>query len=189
MTFGEKLRNVLASAKSSAPAGSWNGDAWVRTVNDFVEHERPLRKDGTAKKPKRQLPINKMTEDEFMDYLRLEPTLVGIDLEKEIGKCKFHFKAKGITVSRMRLINWLGRAEKSLSNHGRDAGARAASLNERSTGAPHGWAEEAKAMQRQWGIDNGGDVNGTAEYAIRNNDFFQLPESWRVAIRRKIDGR
>lgn len=44
MTFGEKLRNYLAAAKSAAAAGTWNGDAWVKAVDTFYAGQVKERK-------------------------------------------------------------------------------------------------------------------------------------------------
>jgi hypothetical protein len=44
MTFGEKLRNYLAAAKTAAPAGTWDGTAWVAAVDTFYNGTQKERK-------------------------------------------------------------------------------------------------------------------------------------------------
>lgn len=187
MTFGEKLRNVLAAAKQQAGA-AWSQDRWVRTVDEFAEVERPIGKDGKARKPKRTIPINQMTEEGFLEYLRAEPALVGIDIEREIGKCRFHFKAQGVVPSRMRLVRWLNKADKTLSNHGRDQATRAADMVERGKSPPHGWQEFMKEKARDWAQKNGDRYDPPGQTALQRDDFFGMPKEWRDAAWRELGG-
>lgn len=171
----DKLYTALAAAHKAAP-GPFTEAAWKAAAVKAV----PAL--GKEPKPPAAKPINKMTDAEFTAYLQAEPSLAGIDIERERGKCLFHFKAKGVIPSRMRLINWLGRADKTLARHGRDAETRQADADERKVPTPHGWVDFMKTKQAEWIDANPGyDAPGTA--ALEKRDFFGMPKAWRDECR------
>lgn len=58
--------------------------------------------------------ILKLSDEEWMQELKINPAYKGINIEIEHSKCIAWFDNKGITVSRQRFLNWLNRADKPL---------------------------------------------------------------------------
>lgn len=180
MTFGEKLRNYLAAAKATANADKkpWTSDDWVRAVNEFADVERPLGKDG--KTARRKTPIAKMTEEEFWAWLRAQPHLAGIDIDREVNGLRMWCEAKGVQLTRMRIVNCLNRKDKVLTKLGRDPTARAETVAERARTLPESWREFAKTKLKEAQLAEPDRSFGVVEYAIETDDFYKLPPSWRA---------
>lgn len=165
-TLGQRAADELKAARAKAGTLPWEEVASI------------IDRCAAQKKTKRTLPINKMTDEEFMSYLRAEPTLAGIDIGREIGKCQFHFKAKGIVPSRMRLINWLNRADKTLARFGVDSAVRVAAIEEQKKQPPDGWREFMQIQVDAWTAEHPGyDAPGLS--ALAEGNFFGMPKSWR----------
>lgn len=182
MTTAEKLFNVLASERQRR--GVLPRAIWISLADQFLDVERPR----AGAKPKRQLPINKMTDEQFLDFVRSEPSLAGIDINREIGRCVFHFKGKGIKPSRMRIINWLNRADKTLGRFGAGADERRAAIQERAEEPPHGWQEFMKGKMQDWRLKNGEGYEPPGTLAMEKDDFFGFPKSWREECRKALGG-
>jgi len=58
---------------------------------------------------------SKMSDEEWIEGLKADPTYHGIDIERERGKMKFWCRENGKQSTRRRFINWLNRADKPLS--------------------------------------------------------------------------
>lgn len=58
----------------------------------------------------------RLPDTEFLETLRVDPTYSGIDIDKELGKCRAWLTAKtpGAIVSQQRFINWLNRVERPM---------------------------------------------------------------------------
>lgn len=181
-----RIANVLMDAKRKAIIEA--RPMYAADVAAVIRESFPkLQEGGAAARKKGKTPINKMTEDEFLDHLKVAPHLAGIDIPREVGKCIFHFEAKGIKPSRMRIINWLGRADKTLTNHGRTAEVRAADVAERQVAPPTGWRDFMKKKQQQWALDGGDASEAPGTYALSKGDFFGMPKSWRDECRRAAE--
>jgi hypothetical protein len=77
-----------------------------------------LRSELVKKSPPRSAPVRKpmnvMSEAEFIAFLEAEPSLEGVDIRREIGKCQFWCKANGVQPTRARLVNWMKKADRQL---------------------------------------------------------------------------
>jgi hypothetical protein len=79
---------------------------WLRIVAELYAENQP------RKLARRKAPINKMTEDEFVDYLENDPALAGVDIKKELGRCQFYWKGNNKEATRKHIINWMLKAER-----------------------------------------------------------------------------
>ena len=95
-----------------------------------------------APAPKKKRPLNAMTEEEFIAYLEAEPSLRGVDVKKEIGKCAFWCSANGKIRTRGRVVNWLNKADRELVFAGRGQSSRTSASAGPGLREPVGW--------RQW---------------------------------------
>ncbi len=122
MTFGEKLRNFLAAAKASAPAGSWTAERWVQCVDEFADVERPVGKNGKAKAPKKK--VSDMADEEWLQHLEKQEALAGVDIRRELGKAQFWAGENGRQCTRKFFVNWLGKAPRTLTTNGHGQSSR-----------------------------------------------------------------
>lgn len=181
-----RIANVLMDAKRKAIIEA--RPMYAADVAAVIREAFPkLQEGGAAARKKGKTPINKMTDDEFMGFLHAEPPLSGIDIPRHIGICQTHFKAKGINPSRMRILNWLLRVDKTLERHGRTAEVRAADVAERQVAPPTGWRDFMKKKQQQWALDGGDASEAPGTYALSKGDFFGMPKSWRDECRRAAE--
>lgn len=189
MNYGEQLFNVMASTRFSTAKGTLDPTTWKKVANDFIQDavDKAVAAAG-GKKDRKKTPLSKMTEAEFWAYLLAEPSLAGIDIEKERGKCVFWCKGRGFQFTRIRFINWLNKADKSLSLHGRDANARAEDMASRSSPPPAGWQEFMRDKQRQWCIQNGDQYDPPGMHALAKDDFHAMPKDWRDECRETLGG-
>lgn len=187
MNYGEELFNIMASTRFANGKGTLDPAKWKEVAQTYIEGvvARAVASAG-GKRARKQTPVAKMTDDEFWAYLQSEPSLAGIDLGKEKGKCLFWCKNNGALFTRRRFINWLNKADRNLSLHGRDAGTRAADLADRANPPPHGWQEFMKGKQRDWTATNGTAYEPPGADALARDDFFGFPKSWRDECRRAL---
>ena len=82
--------------------GQINGKILAELAQSFYE------KDTAAAKTRRKKEI----EEEWLKGLEAEPAFAGIDIRRELGKCQFWCKTRGLIASRQRFENWLLKAEK-----------------------------------------------------------------------------
>jgi len=66
-------------------------------------------------KPSRPAPKAKLTDDEWMQEIKNNVAYTGIDVEKLKGKLDAWCLTKGLKPTRARLLNWLNREEKPLT--------------------------------------------------------------------------
>lgn len=84
--------------------------------------------------------IQDMTDEEYIAHLEAKPSLHGVDVRREIGKCQTHFEPLGIDVTRARIAKWLNRADRNLGYNGKGQTSFAPKKAE-SPLEPAGWRE------------------------------------------------
>lgn len=180
MTTAEKLYNVLANARTQQ-GGVLVKAKWIALADQFLDVERPVR-------PPPRKKVSAMTDAEWIAAIKQDPAMAGINVEHELGKCRFWCKNNGKGFTRRRAVNWLNKADRELERFGAGAAERRASLGERAEAPPHGWQEFMKTKQREWSeaTRSDGDPPGTS--ALIKDDFFGMPKSWRDEARKALGG-
>lgn len=89
----------------------------------------------------RRKPYNMMTEEEFLEYLENEPSLAGLDIKREIGKCQFWCKNNKAEMTRNRILKWLAKADRVLTFNGTGASSRPKERAQWGIPEPEGWRE------------------------------------------------
>lgn len=187
MNFAEKLFNLLAAARMSAPNKVLTKARWLEVAQDLFAREAQQFVGALPKVKRKATPISRMTDDEFLTYLQNQEPYAGIDIPREIGKCRVWCETRGKKPTRMRVINWLNKADRTLTNHGRSPERRARDVEDRTKRPPDGWETFMKEKQAEWSAANGGaEAPGT--FALSVGDFFGMPESWRAECFRKLGG-
>lgn len=74
-------------------------------VRDEPQNSEP-KPSKPAKKP------NLANDDDWLKTLEADPTYTGIDIRQELGKMQQWCKLKGKQPTRMRFLNWIGRADR-----------------------------------------------------------------------------
>jgi hypothetical protein len=69
----------------------------------------------TTDTPKKKRPPMLADDAEWLATIKAEPAYRGIDVDRELSKCRAYFSTKGVTVSRQRFLNWLNRADRQLA--------------------------------------------------------------------------
>jgi hypothetical protein len=66
-------------------------------------------------KPKRKRRVE--SDSEWIASLKVDPELAGLDVDKEIAKCRFWCRNQPtpILASRKRIINWLNKADRTVA--------------------------------------------------------------------------
>jgi len=172
--FAHKLAAYLKNAKAAAGA-AWDNECWLAAVNTFVNVERPL-----VVRTKRKIPLTRMNDEELMAELSSDPTYAGIEIAREFGKCRSWCKVNGKKPTVRRLLNWLNKADRTLTDAGASAAIRTALIQERSKTPPAGWKAFMVAKQKEWqaATPNGDNYEPPGSNA---RDFFGYPQSWRDA--------
>jgi hypothetical protein len=107
--FADFLFGCFAEYRASLPAGTAiQGKLWREKVAEWHErwHEA---KDAKAPRKKRRT----MTDEEWLAELRTDPTMVGLDFDKELAKCRFWCKGRQFIVSWQRVTEPLNVERKS----------------------------------------------------------------------------
>lgn len=180
MTTAEKLYNVLANARTQQ-GGVLIKAKWIALADQFLDVERPVR-------PPPRKKVSAMTDAEWIAAIKQDPAMAGINVERELGKCRFWCKNNGKGFTRRRAVNWLNKADRALERFGSGAEERRASLQERAGEAPHGWQEFMKGKAREWEAENGAGYDHPGKVALEKGDFFGMPKSWRDEARKALGG-
>ena len=96
-----------------------------------AESAAPSASATAAKKAPR---VSAIPDAEWIAGLKADPAFAGIDIDREIAKCRRWCEEKRKTLSRQRVVNWLNRCERPLSV--------AAADTERGSVRPSGWGRE-----------------------------------------------
>lgn len=172
-SFAHKLATVLKNAKTAAGTG-WNHERWLATVNEFVNLERPV-----VARTKRKTPLSHMSDEELVAELSSDPTYAGIDIPREIGKCRSWCKVNGKKPTARRFVNWLNKADRTLADLGAGASQRAALIHERTNTPPVNWVAFMQAKIVAWKAENGDQYDPPGATALARGDYFGMPKSWR----------
>lgn len=79
-----------------------------------TETELKSEKHVVQVKPSRPPRGNKLSDEEWMQQVKINPAYRGIDIDREFGKMQAWCMTKGKDPSRTRFLNWLNRADKSV---------------------------------------------------------------------------
>lgn len=77
----------------------------VKLLDDLASRRK------LEKKQKKAAEGTAEAEEIWLCELEQKPAYRGIDVRRELGKCQTHFQTRGISVSRIRFVNWLNRAQ------------------------------------------------------------------------------
>jgi hypothetical protein len=137
-------------------------------------YDKQLRIEAEQKPKKRSNVTGKGLDDEaWIASLMQEPHLQGLDVRREISACLFWAKQNKVVASRMRIVNWLNRAERTVT--AKASGATfATGLRPPPPVGPQGWL--------QWLNDNMVSSDhpafGQLTAALNCKLFHMLPASW-----------
>lgn len=117
--FGIFVVDKLKHARTLA-GGSLQWSAVAGIIQLAYEEEVKAFTAPVAQPPRkrRSKPICQMTDEEWIAELEATPAYQGIDIKREIGKCQTWFKLRGIEASRVRVLNWLNKAERTVGYDG-----------------------------------------------------------------------
>ena len=82
-----------------------------RRVETETEKSREEKAIAATVKPSRPR-APKLSDDEWMNEIKINPAYAGIDIDRELGKCQAWCMTKNKPMSRPRILNWLNGAEK-----------------------------------------------------------------------------
>lgn len=167
MSFAEKLRAALLPAKNAE--GKIPVAAWDEIVNaTFAEEAKALK----ARKKK---PTSQMTDEEWLKHLESEPSLAGVDIRRELGRAQFWCNENGRKCNRRFFVNWLGKADRSVSVKGAGQSSRPR-IDPNLTVEPEGWYFVAL---NKWGVTA---ADGLKEKGWKAMDTYYRTEIIRVMI-------
>lgn len=118
--FGLFLSERLKQARTEA-GGSLNWTVVAAICQLAYEEEVKQFNAGSPppeKKPRRKTPLNQMTDEEFLAELESLPVYEGIDIKRELGKAQTWYKLRGKVATRMCVINWLNKADRTVGYNG-----------------------------------------------------------------------
>lgn len=133
MTFGEKCFNSLANARTKA-GGVLNKTDWINTVDELYAQNVPSP---NRKKKK----TSDMTDEEWIESLEREPALAGVAVRTELAKAQFWCKNNNRKCTRRFFVNWLGKAERTVSHPGGKSVVRTGDIYTE----PEGWTASERA--------------------------------------------
>ncbi len=97
-----------------------------------------------ARKTKRKPKI--LADQEWIESLKADPFLQGVEIDKEIAKCRFHWRNQTppVQTTRRHIVNWLKKADrKILTLTSPDNATKAGE-------GPAGWLEWARENIPEW---------------------------------------
>ena len=118
MNAAEQLFGILA-AKSAELGRKLHRTEWIGTAQPFLDSLKPK-----AKPRKKNILGAGLTDDQWFAELAKDPDYAGIDLPNEGRKCRLYFKS-GPKPSRMRMLKWFAKADRTLPTNGAKVGAGA----------------------------------------------------------------
>jgi hypothetical protein len=133
MTFAEKLFNVLANARMRN-GGVLEKSVWLALAQQTFEAEKPAA-------AKRKKSAAKMTDEEWIESLEREPALAGVSVRTELAKAQFWAKNNNRQCTRRFFVNWLGKAERTVTHPGGKSVVRTGDIYTE----PEGWKTSERA--------------------------------------------
>lgn len=93
----------------------------------------------------RKKAVSKMSDEEWITDMEADPSLAGIDIKRELGRCQFWCKNNSQKFSRKRFGNWLLKADRTVNGNynGQTSNHRIAPDIYKE---PSGWQDKAKAI-------------------------------------------
>lgn len=115
-TFGERcVAAIRENLKTTGKNWSQLRGEDVAKIIDGVDAPPAAEKPAKAGKRSPRL----ATDDEtWILELESEPALAGVDIRRELGKCAFWCKGRGMKPTRQRFQNWLLKAERTVQVSG-----------------------------------------------------------------------
>lgn len=134
------LFESLAEYRKSLGSVQLTRQTWTEHVQRSFEAWEKNKKPKVKKKPRID------AEDAWVMSMKADPRMEGVDVDKEIANCRFLFanKPQPIVPSRMRIVNWLLKADKTLG------GSNAASIAPKPFPGPLGWLKWARENLPDW---------------------------------------
>lgn len=101
---------VLDEYRKTLPEGKLSPAIWKEQIGRAHKAWTQYRK------PKRKPPI--ADESAWVESIKSDPLMVGIDVGKEIAKCQFHWRNQSppIVCTRRHIINWLKKADRAVTS-------------------------------------------------------------------------
>ena len=96
---------------------SWN-DGKVSLINSATYRSEPVQKvleeEEKKNKKKKESNVASLPAQDFIKTLKANDAYKGIDIDRELGKCKAWCLANQKQLNQRRFVNWLNRAEKPI---------------------------------------------------------------------------
>jgi hypothetical protein len=123
-----------------------------------------------AKLPKRvtrEKPFARMTDAEFLAWLQAQECYKGVDIKREIEKCRVWCQGKnGTAPTRMRIINWLNKCTTFTSKPGAGGSGADVEIDIYTEPAPE-WRESAERLWPDLLVHNQPWANIRSQYGRR----------------------
>lgn len=116
-TFKDTLSLSIGESFGGSPSSSSSSSSSLEEKKEKrAGSASPSPANGTSRKRNIQL-----ADGEFIARLKANPAYAGIDIEREIGKCRAWLltpKGRGKQLTRQRVVNWLNGVDVPINGHG-----------------------------------------------------------------------
>lgn len=133
MTFGEQAFEAMQLFRATHGNVVIRSE-WIKVIDDLYAKTGPA----TGKKKKS---TSQMTDEEWIVSLETEPALAGVAVRVELAKAQFWCKNNNRKCTRRFFINWLGKAERTVTHPGGKTVVRTGDIYTE----PQGWKTSERA--------------------------------------------
>lgn len=137
MTFGEQAFEAMQLFRSTHGNVVIRAE-WIKVIDDLYAKTGPAvrKKKSTAQ----------MSDEEWIVSLETEPALAGVEVRVQLAKAQFWAKNNSRKCTRRFFVNWLGKAERTVSHPGGKSVVRTGDIYTE----PEGWrtCEPARSALR-----------------------------------------
>lgn len=106
MTIGEKCCEAFRKAKADGKTLSLDEVRFM--IDDAVAAA------GKPAKPAKKKPMNSMTQDEFLAYLKTAPEFQNVNIDYQLVQCEGWCRRNGRKFTRRTLCNWLAKEDREV---------------------------------------------------------------------------
>ncbi len=116
-TWDKHQRTRAKESKYPAPSSDNMCQQTTANVAESSSSESRVVTTGNEESGKSNVVVPN-TDDSFAASLKSNPAYLGIDVDRETGKCRTWCETNGKVFSRRRLVNWLNRVERPMNGNG-----------------------------------------------------------------------
>ena len=144
--------------------------------------KRVIEEEEDRLKPTKTKKESQMTDEEWVASLEREEHLKGVNIRREISACQFWCKNNRREATRRTIINWLNKAERTVSLKAQGA-SYATGMKIPAPAGPEGWLD----WLRENLPDEEHPAYGQLKAAFNLQQHHIMPQSWQARCKQELE--